>query len=365
MKSRIIDVTKKPQDIKLFFGEYGGFIRSDNVLDIKSRKFKTHSQGNTWFPEEIDFTNDRYYDLDEVSKRLFKYNICYQTLMDSGVTNGYESVILRLVTDPEWLSAFRRISIEESIHADSYSYALNEMLGTEEATKILDLVYEDSFIQNRMKNEVNDFSDVLDLCMGATEGSDQMKKAILKMFLRTYFLESIKFPFSFFTTFQINTASNSAIQGTTRLIKLIAHDELTFHVPVGHNILKKLKNEEHQGFSHLFTNGWFNRVATDMMIETVESDIIWAKYILSEGDIPGFNLPISKHFLRYQGQTRLNTLGVDELIYNEERSDIIKTFNTQKDLNLQNTAQQEAENSGYQKGVLKNDFQSGPWLANI
>lgn len=360
--NKIIDISNKPEGpSKLFFGDYGSYIRTDQASHVQAKRLKEYSEGNVWFSKEIDFTNDRFEDLDDIAQRIFGLNISYQTLADSGVTNAYESVITQLITDPAWYLVFKRIGTEEAIHAESYSYALNEMLGTEEATKILDLVYQDDFIKKRMNNEVNDFSDVLELCQGMREGTDDMKKAILRMFLRTYFLESIKFPFSFFTTFQINSAYNSAIQGSTRLIKLIAHDELTFHVPTGHNVLKILKNEEHQGFSHLFINGWFEREAVDMMIETVEADFKWSDYLLDKGEFAGFNKKINDHFLRYQGQTRLNTLGIDGIIYDDARSDIIKTFNTQKDLNMQNTAMQEAENSAYQKGVLKNDFKSGVW----
>lgn len=358
----IIDVSRRPDPLKerIFFGEYGGLIRTDTMVGEQAKRLKGFSEGNVWFPSEIDFTNDDFDALSPEAQRIFRLNIAYQTLMDSGVNNGYEQVISQIVTNQAWAMVYKRIAIEEAIHAESYSYGLVEMFGSDEAEKILDTVYEDEFVKDRISKEVLDFSDVQNLVISQGIQDDSAKKAIIKMILRTYLLETIKFPFSFFVTFAINKAFNSAIQGMSRLIKLIAHDELTFHVPVGHTVLKILRTNKDEGFYHLMNSEWYRQTVIEMTKETVESEITWLRYLLIEGPFQGFNQAIGEHFLKYQAMTRLPLLGIKDEIYKEEKSDTINFFNTQKDLNLMNTAMQEAENSAYQKGVLKNDFPTGP-----
>lgn len=354
---KIINVDHKPDPSKekIFFGDYGNFLRIDHVLHPVARRLKEYSEGNVWFVREIDYTNDTFENLTDVAKRIFKLNIAFQTLMDSGVTSGMNVTMQQILTSPVWSLVYNRIASEEAVHSESYPYALIEMFGSEEAEHILDLVYEDPFIKDRLNMEVGVFQCVDDLCIRGSKADDRAKESILRLLLVIYVLESLKFPFSFFITFTINKVFDSSIQGVSRLIKLIAHDELTFHVPVSRAILKILREEEDQGFTHLFKNGFFDAEARDLFGSAVDSELSWTTYLLADGELPGFNYSISKHFLRYHADLRLKHLGVEPL-YGEPKSEIIDWFNSYKNINLQNTAQQEAENSAYQKGILQDDL---------
>lgn len=357
----VVSVRVKPQQKhqKIFFGEYGNFIRTDHVKHPIAKSLKKHSQGNTWFPEEVDYTKDDFDQLSPVAQRMFKLNICYQTLMDSGVDNAYSTVVKRLVTDPIFSIAYSRIAIEETIHAESYSYGLSEIFGSEEAERVLDMVYEDPFVRDRMVSEVDGFAVAEDICLNQGRTDLEAKKAIFVMLLRTYLLEAVKFPFSFFVTFAINKSSNSAIQGVTRMIKLIAYDELTFHVPVNKAVMKILHKDPSEDFQELFLSGWAQETTIEVLRETVESELSWGRHLLLEGDIPGFNIGIATHFIKYHAMLAIKNLGFvdkDAIPYHEDKSDIIDGFNNYKDIQIQNTAGQEAENSSYQKGALNNDL---------
>ena len=356
---KVIDIDKKPENEKIFFGDFGHYIRIDSVSHEIAKKLKEASEGNTWFTKEVDYKSDktRFSSLPEDAQRAFKLNIAYQTLMDSGVTSGFSSILNRIVTSSIWSILYARIAIEENIHAESYSYGLSEVFG-HEATDTLDLVYNDEFVKHRMEKEVELFGNVDELCNleSSNASLDEKKQAVLKLLLGIYLLEGIKFPFSFLVTFTINNSYDNAIAGFTKTIKLIAHDELNVHVPIGKNVMTILRKEDNQGFSHLFKSGWFNDTAKAMVEFTVNEEIKWAKYLFDDKEVLGINSSVSEHFIKYWAGVRLKDIGVETEYLSEKKSDIIDWFNSYRDINKQNAALQETTNTSYQKGALKNDL---------
>ena len=356
---KVIDIDKKPENEKIFFGDFGHYIRIDSISHEVARKLKEASEGNTWFSKEVDYKSDktRFSSLPEDAQRAFKLNIAYQTLMDSGVTSGFASILNRIVSSSIWSILYSRIAIEEVIHAESYSYGLSEVFA-QQATETLDLVYNDEFVKHRMEKEVELFDCVDTLCtIEASKVSlDEKKQAVLKLLTGIYLLESVKFPFSFLVTFTINNSYGDAITGFTKTIKLIAHDELNVHVPTGKNVLSILRKDGSQGFKHLFDSGWYDEKAKEMTDYTVAEEIKWAKYLFDERDVLGINSSISEHFIKYWAGVRLRDIGIETEYLKEKKSDIIDWFNTYRDINKQNAALQEATNISYQKGTLKNDL---------
>lgn len=355
----VLDIGSKPKREKIFFGDFGHYIRIDNISHDIARRLKEASEGNTWFSKEVDYKSDktRFSGLPEDAKRAFKLNIAYQTLMDSGVTSGISSVMNRIVTSSIWSLLYARIAVEEAVHAESYSYGLSEVFG-HLASETLDLVYNDSFVKTRMESERALFDKAADICVYNDKGeTDEQKRAVLKLLLGIYFLEGIKFPFSFLVTFVINNSYNDAITGFTKTIKLIAHDELSVHVPCGRNIMTILRNNEDEGFKHLFDNGFFNKEAVKMSERVVNQEIKWAEYLFKDRNVAGINRSLSENFIKYWASVRLRDIGIEDNPYSKaEKSDIVDWFNNYRNINKQNAALQETSNTSYQKGILKNDL---------
>ena len=352
----VIDVSHKPEEQeKIFFGDFGRYIRIDKVSHEIAKKLKEASEGNTWFTKEVDYKADktRFFSLPEDAQRAFKLNIAYQTLMDSGVTGGFSMVLNKIVTSSIWSILYSRIAIEEVIHAESYSYGLSEVFG-HLATETLDLVYTDPMVQKRMENEVALFEN-LDKLTESDCDLMEKKKALLQLLTGIYLLEGVKFPFSFLVTFTINNSYSDAISGFTKTIKLIAHDELHIHVPTGKNVLSILRNDSYQGFKELFDSGWFDNMVKELSSKVMEQEIEWAKYLFDGRQVDGINSTISEHFIKYWSMVRLADIGVD-IGFQEAKSDIIDWFNLYRDINKQNAALQETSNTSYQKGILKNDL---------
>jgi len=332
---------------KLFYGDTAGLIRVDKVdYPVIMNTFKK-GFSDVWSWTAIDFQADilGWQKLDETSKRIFLLNNSYQTLMDSGVVGIYNYLAL-ITTNTELKLGYQYIAQNESIHAASYSYGLSQMFGNEAEAKI-NLVYQDEFIQQRLKDEV-DYSDQLweDIKTGAVN-----PKNVFKSLVATYALEHIKFPFSFFATWAINRTNNNAIQGFSNLLKLIAQDELDFHVPMNKNVLKILKKEKRQGFQGV----WDQSFVYEYIKKVVKEEKKWNKYLLSEGEIPGFNTKINNHFIEYQADKALTDIGLEPL-YNVKKTDTIDWFNEYRKIKNQNSSLQETSNNSYNKGVVQNDI---------
>ena len=390
MRIKLIDVSKKPEPhSKLFFGEYSGLARIDTMQFPQLKKIYESSESNTWFTNELDYSKDiiGWKEIPAHAQRMFKLNISYQTLMDSGVTNIF-SEIAKFGSLSEVQYLYSRISIEENIHALSYSNALATVFGSE-AEEMLDLVYEDKIVQKRMENEVDGADKFMELCINngkttkikrklknmspsnafsmlkdindivfdryvETEAEiDEAKKSLLMLLGASFLLEGIKFPFSFFVTWSINKAYENNIQGMARLIKLIAWDEMTVHTVAGSTVLGILRKDESQGFSHLFD--WFDEEMIKFTKKTVEAELEWSEYLLKDGSIPGFNKGIGEHFVKYWADRRLKEIKIQP-IYNEKKSDIIDWYNRYRDLNSTSSALQESDALNYQKGKLSNDL---------
>jgi ribonucleoside-diphosphate reductase beta chain len=117
--------------------------------------------------------------------------------------------------------------------------------------------------------------------------------------------------------------------------------------------MNTLMRDKEQGFLHL--KNYFEDTAIKMAKETAELEMEWADYLLKEGNISGYNKEIAYHFIRYWTDYRLKEIHLKP-IYNEKSSDIIDWFNSYRNLNNKQINLQEADNTNYQKGTLKNDL---------
>ena len=52
---KLIDVSHNTIEDKIFFGDYSGFIRIDQVSHEAARTLKDNAEANTWFSKEVGF----------------------------------------------------------------------------------------------------------------------------------------------------------------------------------------------------------------------------------------------------------------------------------------------------------------------
>lgn len=338
---------------KLFFGDYDGFIRQENIQYPKIMELVEASESNTWFVNEIDYDADvvGWKDLPPEAQNKFEKNISYQNLMDSGVVRLFAEVS-KVANVSELQYLYNRINTEENIHALTYSNGIDTVFGAD-AKRVLDRAYTDPVIQARIKNEQDGFDEFYDLCIIQGRQDDEAKMSLLKLLGATFMLEGIKFPFSFYVTWAINKAYGYKIQGFSRALKLIGWDELTVHTVTGSTVINRLRKDKSQGFSHLFKE--FDAWLVEYAQTVVENELSWNDYLLEDGEIPGYNQEIGEHFIKYWAGKRCKEVHITDP-FKEKKSDIIDWFNKYRDLNSTTTALQEAETTNYQKGKLKDDL---------
>ena len=332
----IISLTKEDQIGVFDKGEGGAFLRADKrQFQTLNDLWKT-SLGLFWTVDMVDFSKDgqRFKELPEHAKRIFKLNNGYQALMDSGVVNIYNHLVT-LTNNSDIAKSYSQIAFMESIHADSYSTGLIEMFGAE-AEEVIDIVYTDATVRKRMDSEIDKSSVMI---------QDPTIQNIFVVIAATYLLERVKFPFSFFVTLSLNKGYNNAINGFSQLISRIASDELEVHVPTNKVILKHMIEYYNLDAS----------VISDMCATILEQELEWNKYLLKDGPIPGYNERIGEEFIRYSANKALRDLGMDIPVI--KPNDFVKWFNFYRDPNNKQVSQQEAKSTQYQKGTLRNDLE--------
>ena len=155
---KIVCVNEKPEGHnKMFFGEYGNYVRVDKLLFPQIKALYEASESNVWFMNEIDYTKDIIgcQELPDNVLSKFQKNIVYQNLMDSGVSNIFNE-IAKVASVSELQYLYGRIGTEEKIHAMTYSNGLSIVFGAT-AEEILDTVYTDGIIKT-VNSRIEEYS---------------------------------------------------------------------------------------------------------------------------------------------------------------------------------------------------------------
>lgn len=352
-----LDLEVPIKDIKIFLGKYNGFQRYDIYKHPFAKVIERAMRQAFWTPEEISMIEDRenFNNLPEHIKEIIINNLLFQTFMDSVQNRGLDSCMSELVTSSEWEAVFKSQAYFELIHSLSYSHILREMFPSN-ATEIFDRIYSIPQIKHRTDKEIEAYSVIKQFIEGKIQLDDEeAKKRILILLVHIFFLEGLKFYVSFMVTYMVNSAYQDAIPGVTKIIKLINFDE-DMHVAVVGGLLNILRKIPEEGFSHLFKEKWFSETVTKIVHEIVEDELAWGDYLLSFGHIPSLTREVFKNFMEYYANDRLKRIGLEPLFKDVQKTDIVDWFNTYKDINKDNTAQQEATALNYNIGTMEMDY---------
>lgn len=409
-KNSVVDTNNLVPGIdkqKIFFGEYSGFQRYDQPKYTFAVEMEETMRNAFWNPKEISLLGDRikFPDLPTFVQEIETEVLLYQTLMDSGNNRGVDNILSVLVTSPEFESMFKTHAYFELIHSFSYSHILREVFPN--ATEVFDSVATRTAIHSRINKEIECFEKVknvgniqqiidiktraredvkklisdnnitdektisllmrvsdiydrhLDVEFDADMTLEDRKKIVLELIVRIYALESLKFYISFLVTYVINNSYNNKIQGITRIIKLINFDE-DFHIGVMAGVLDILKTEESEGFKQIIDSQWFIDMVKTVFREVTEDELDWGRHLLSFGPLPTLTLQVLDRFIKYYANLRSRQLLNGEVLYEGVvKSDVVDFFENYKDIDKDNTAQQEGEALGYNVGILVNDIDEG------
>ena len=390
----------------IFFGEYSGFQRYDQPKYMFAVNLEEKMRNAFWNPKEISLISDRirFPDLPQFVQEIETEILLYQTLMDSGNNRGVDNVLSTIVTSPEFEAMFKTHAYFELLHSFSYSHILREVFPN--ATEVFDSVKDRTAIHSRINKEIECFDKVasmsnfntineiknknraeilkyieenriidkdiiniiwdinsinekrLNFEFNADMTMDDRRKLVLELIIRIYALESLKFYISFLFTYVINNSFNNKIQGITRIIKLINFDE-DIHINVMAGTINILKKEQEEGFRDLMNSSWFEDKVTEIFMEVVEDELDWGRHLQSFGNIPTLTSGVLENFIKYYANLRCKKIISKTLYQGIEKSDVVDWFENYKDIDKDNTAQQEAESTSYNIGILVNDLPTG------
>lgn len=345
-------VVKKSKE-KIFFGEYSGFQRYDNPSYSFATKMEEHQRNAFWNPSEVSMIADsqKFFEMPKHIQTIMIHIWLFQTLMDSGQNKGLEEVLAEICTNTEFEAMFKTWGYFELIHSLSYSHILRGIFS--DSTAVFNSIADIPEITSRINKEIDLYSEVKLL----TEDSEESRKKILELLVSVLALEGVKFYVSFLVTYVVNNAYNNKIAGTNRIIKLINYDEDT-HTSMMNGLLRILRSEKSEGFSELMASEWYSKMVKRVLKGVYEEELDWGKHLLSIGNIPGLTTKVLEGFLQYYTDFRAVQLK-EPKIFNAEKTDIVRFFENYKDMNKDNSAQQESDLAVYSIGILENDIPEG------
>lgn len=348
----------KPKDIRIFLGKYNGFQRYDIIKYPFAKQIENNMRQAFWTPEEISLISDRenFKDLPDGIKEVVVSNLLFQTLMDSSQNRGLDSIMAELVSSSEWEAAFKTQAFFELIHSLSYSHIIREVFSSD-ATEIFDRIYKIDEIKHRTDKEIEIYSLMKEYLSGehVDWSEETVRKNILKLLVHIYFLEGLKFYVSFMVTYVVNYNYNDAIAGITKIIKLINFDE-DMHVAVVGGLIRILMSNEEEGFTQYFKSDWFKNEVNLIVDGIVNDELKWAEYLLSFGLIKSLTMEVFNKFMKYYANNRLEKINLPPLYKNIEKDDMVTWFDMYKDINKDNTAQQESTALNYNIGNMSIDY---------
>ena len=284
-----VDYHKEP----LFFGQTLNIARFDTPARPVFDKLDKHMRSLFWTPEEINLSKDiaDWKIMNDVEKFIFTQNISYQTLLDSVAGRSASLAFLPHVTDPSLESCILTWSFFESIHSRSYSYVIRNLYPNPKQ------VFDDIMINESITNRATALTKYIDAFI-ETPNDKNLYLALIAFNV----LEGLRFYTSFACTFAL--AENKKLEGSAKIIKLIARDEAQ-HLAIVQHIVKDMKKSER--FSAIVAE--CESLVLDIYSEAVAGEKEWANHLFQHGSIIGLNAPILHQYIEHLANKRLHMLG--------------------------------------------------------
>ena len=311
----------------LFKGQTNGILNTNKLTYKWAYELYKVMVSNTWFVEEVDFTQDNYLTLLPAEKRMYDLIHGQVVFMDSIQPNQVMSFVNGFITDPMIQGVIARLAWEEVNHSVSYS------VGIETVTQNTDMIYNlhktDSIL--RKKNEfiggVYEKYGPIAINMEGKYSEQESFDAAIKMLIANQCLEGIYFMSNFAAIYTLGRAGK--IPGTTRNFKFINRDE-DCHTTLISNIFKEIRKENEDKFSKELIDDCYK-----MIDDAVNLEIEWAHYI-TNNEIFGIDNESFTKYIKWLGNDRLRLLGLSKdygLLYNDCQENNLKWITSFKKLN--------------------------------
>lgn len=326
--------TESVSQRKVISGNPTGLIELTKVKYQWAIKLWDLMLANTWFPKEVDMTQDArdYKLLAPAEKRMYDLVLSQLIFMDSIQTNNIQDNINPFITAPEINVLLARQSFEEALHSSSYAVMVESI--SENTDEIYDMWRKDEALFKKNSYIAKVYEEL------ESDPTDENK--VLAMFANQL-LEGIYFYSGFTALYTLARAGK--MLGSAQMIRFIQRDEIT-HLLVFQNMLNSLRKERPELFSPALEEKVY-----EMFREAVEMETAWGKHV-TNGQILGFNDEIIDQYIRYLADDRLKSVHMKPL-FNVAHP--IKWVDSFSKFNEQKSNFFEATVTNYSKGSLSFD----------
>lgn len=331
---------------KIFLGRPLGII---NLVDCKYDVFKRLYKDQLsfyWLPDEISMLKDRsdISTLNETERFIFEANLSFQTLGDSFLGKGIDTIIKYVTLNEVYLSLVTHSFFEAAVHTPSYSHVI-EGIYNEPIEKFYSIL-SDPEIVKRAKESTDKFDQLLN------SKDKDLRLQIAGTLAGLLALESISFYNSFLTSFFF--AKNGKMTGAGAIIKLINRDE-SMHRANSINIFKLIFKNENEGFWDLRDE--IKEIILSSFRKIAEQEFDWIDYLLSKGELSGLTKKGLKRYVQYLTNRAVIDIGFgkEDFIFEETANPFPWVNSFQSSSKSTQVAPQEQEIVNYVKSS-KNDL---------
>jgi len=291
-------------------------------------------QNNTWFPKEVDLTQDvrDYKQLTEDEKSAYDKALSQLIFMDSLQTNQLIDNINPYITAPEVNLVLVRQAYEESLHSQSYAVMVDSI--SDNSKEIYDMWRVDENLKAKNDRIAAEYEAL---------SHDPTETDLVKAMFANQVLEGIYF-YSGFTFFH-TLARSGKMLGSDQMIKFIQRDENT-HLVLFQNMINSTKADK----PYLFTKELEDYIY-ELFENATQLEITWGQYI-TNGQILGLTGDMIDQYIKYLADKRLKAVGYKKL-YGVDNP--IKWVDTFASFNDQKTNFFEGNVINYSKGSLNLD----------
>lgn len=284
------------------------------IMDLNSVKYSWAPKlykimvNNFWIPEKISLVDDKVtikeLTIDEMT--AFKNTLSFLIALDSMQVSNLPN-IADFITAPEVSGLFTIQAFQELIHAQSYSYLLQELFPNTEREEINNYWRNNPLLLKRNKFIADQYEKFHD-----EKTLENFKIAVAANFA----LEGIYFYNGFQFFYQL--AARNKVANVSKMIKYIENDEVT-HVNMFANIIREVFDINNEADRNILLN---------TIRSAAEQEIEWGQEIYGDR-ILGISKESTEAYVKYLTNQRSKIIGLG-IIYKGSTKNPYEYLNTEK-----------------------------------
>lgn len=294
---KILEPTNPNKSTAIFGGKASGILNWNDLAYPHFYTLRQQIRALFWTANEVDLTQDvkQFPQLTVAEQDAFLKIIGLLATLD-GPQTVMAMKLSDYITDPSVKAMMATIADQESEHNHSYAYVLSSVTTLDKQLASFEMGRTDKVLMKRNEQIVEVYND---FAMNPTI------ETALKAMVYTTLLEGLFFYSGF--AFFYHLARHQKMVGTSTMISYINRDELQ-HGKAISDIFRAALGE-----NDTYNTEEFSAWIYEQFEHSVQQEIIWSKYVLS--NIDGIDLEEMEGYIKYRANKMLRLLGLSELYH--------------------------------------------------